>query len=247
MRAVLISNEDTEIVWANPTIHTLLNREPRTIVGQNLLNFLGEPADGELRRALDRAAEREEAVLHTTTYSGEGGEEITLRYRIEPILDYENGKLNYHITLGREVDKEEAEPCAVEKRRDAFREMYASSSLSLRQAQHLFERLDERIDECESYKDSEFSVADAARLVGTNDSYISAIVNFFTDLSFPNYMNYKRLGYLLKQATAHEEHARPAQPTAMWSEAGYGSYHAMYRYVKSMYGKTPGQLFKEVV
>ena len=243
MRAVIISDREAVILWTNPRLCTMLQYTDCDIVGRNLLEFLGDTPDGRLRQQLEKAYEDNTVVSHVHTFDLKDGATVTLEFEIEPIQENGTGGVVYHITVGEKVNSTEVTRRVRRRRTDSFQDTYKFSSLSLAEARALFERLDAAIDESKGYRDPEFSINDASRLIQSNNAYVSAIVNFFTDLSVPQYINYKRLGHVLQNVRGRD----PNHEVPLWSEAGYGSYHAYYRHIKAEHNMTPSQLLHQIL
>ena len=242
MQAIVLSDRNLDIVWTNQGMCRLVGKTLRELRGTSFLSFLHEPEHGALREALDRALENNTRVEHAATFTPPfGGAPKRILFKIDPVEDRESGDTVYRIAQGERVRLKRPREERTEANSDAMQRAYRFSNLTLSEGQRLFDTLDDRIDDDTLYLDAGFSIEEAAQLLHTNTTYVSQVVNFFTDHTFPAYINYKRVHFLLDYVREHPAEAK----SDIWKKAGFGSYHAFYRFVKRAYGITPKTMFAE--
>lgn len=81
------------------------------------------------------------------------------------------------------------------------------------------------VREQEFYRQNKATVSKLAQLMCTSTQYLSHIINYFCGESFPNYINRLRLQWM-------SQHGNPllhTRQSALWGEAGSGSYSAYHR------------------
>ena len=241
MQAVVLSDADLNILWANERLQKLLNRPLEELRGTSFLLFMQEPEHGDLREALEKAAVEFTRVEHAVTfYVGKDKKPRRILFVIDPIKDEETGKIAYRIAQGERI---RMPPQRSKADSDAMQRTYRFSNLTLAEGQRLFERLNHEVTVNKLYLDKAFGIEHAAKLLHTNTTYVSQVINFFTDHTFPYYVNMKRISYLLNYVRNHPQESK----TEIWRKAGFGSYHAFYRFVKQSFGKTPKALFAEAI
>ena len=173
------------------------------------------------------------------------GMAITLQYQIYPVPHTGTGSPIYHVSVAHCVTRaptiRHSDGGTYDKSPESFESRYKLTSLTFEHARDLFAKLDSEVTARQLYRDPEFSLSDATRLVGTNELYLSQAINFFSGHSFSAYINTKRVDYIREHAGGRRE------GTPVWKIAGFGSYHAFYRYLRKHHGVTPHELLRGVL
>ena len=239
MHAILVTNIDIDILWANQGVCEMAGCEPSDLIGRSLMDFLGQPEEGALKRRLEEASDTDRPVHHTALFRDGKGTEYTVQFEIRRVLDPEtDDPAVFHISVGQQVSAQQVGEPQVPRTQDVLRETYQHSNLKFEDGKNIFERFETAVRAGDLYRSPDFSIDEAARIANTNSLYLSQVVNFFSGTSFPMYVNHLRVGYILRTLNDH-----PDTPISeLWSEAGFGSYSSFNRYVKSVYGCNPGKL-----
>lgn len=248
MKAIIIGSIEGSIIWASETVYLLLQCESGSLIGRGFVEFFESNSDRPLRARLREAAEEHQMVTHPVTFRPEGTKKpIELVFEISPVDHPESKTLLLHIAVSRapKLRSPRLPGVDVHYGKDSersFDETYQLSSLSFDDARKLFARLEDAMTEKSLYRDSDLTLAKCSRHLQTNTSYLSHVVNFFAGCTFTQYLNHKRLGYLLRK---HPMGEGVSLDRDLIAEAGFGSYHTFYRYVKGRYGRTPMKLLTE--
>jgi len=236
MNAIVLSDKNLNIVWANSSLCALVDKPLAELQGSSFLLFLHEPEHGQLHDALKEALDAGHSVTHAVTFNPkDGNRSKRIRFTITPVVDAELDDVVIRIAQGDRLKIPSERKKANTNPSDAMQRAYRFSNLTLREGQQLFDRLEYLMREEQLFLDSNTSIKSLARTLHTNTAYISQIINFFADLTFPIYINYKRLNYLVAHLQRNPQDLR----SKSWDLAGFGSYHAFYRFIKTTFGKTP--------
>ena len=245
LTGVIVSDRSLNILWTNDQLNLLLEVPGKDFTGESLLDFFKVDDKEEFVRMLQDARDAEQTVTHDVRYERKSGMSITLRFEINPVTATDDGSPVYHISVGRSMSQSQtirdSDSKTLQRNRASFERKYKLTSLTFEHARDIFLELDDQVVKDELYRNPDFSLNDATRLIGTNELYLSQAVNFFSGHSFTAYINAKRIGYILK-------HARDiVGDEPVWKTAGFGSYHAFYRHVKKHHKVTPQALLESVV
>lgn len=118
---------------------------------------------------------------------------------------------------------------------------YSSSSLSEERKEVLFSELERLFREQSVYKDSLLTKKRVADLLGTNQSYLSQLINEQTGQTFTQYVN----GYRIKEAVRLlSDPACDTPLKAISAELGFKSMTTFYNLFRSEIGMTPARYRK---
>ena len=246
MNVIIVSDQDLKILWTNAQFAKLVDGHPAKWIGESLAKFFGEEAGVRLSTELEKARRSTEPVRFAAEFDTDQHGKIELEFVINIVEDAESGRPIYHITVGRRTDNEqvstpptEESNAEMQEQFDRLRRAYPSTHLKFADAKRYYSTLEEALDSDELFRSANFTIDDAARLLGTNSLYVSQVTNFFSGMSFPMYVNSKRIQWIKRRHDKDDS----IPVSEIWSMAGFGSYSSFNRYVKLIYGCSPGQLF----
>lgn len=101
----------------------------------------------------------------------------------------------------------------------------------------MMERIEALMREREFFRKADLKLADLARELGTNSTYVSVCINSQTGGGFPDYLALWRIRYAQAQMRAHPE--KTLAEIAL--EAGFSNEKSFFRSFKKHVGKTPGE------
>lgn len=99
----------------------------------------------------------------------------------------------------------------------------------------LLQRICQLMEKEQPYLNSELKVADVAKSLGTNASYISACVNALRGCSFNQFVNSYRIDYAKKLLRQHPD----KKVSEVWALSGFANETSFFRTFKAMTGQTP--------
>lgn len=116
-------------------------------------------------------------------------------------------------------------------------------SLSEKKATEIYDEIEKLMSEQKVYRNNDISLERLARILDTNRSYISEIINRYAKVSFTTYINMKRI----EEAIARLSDLADETPLkAMCSELGFNSTSAFYRTFQKETGCSPSRYREEV-
>ena len=116
-------------------------------------------------------------------------------------------------------------------------------SLTEDKAQEYYGMIEQLMSERKIYRDSGISLEQLAKILGTNRSYVSEIINRYAGVSFPSYINMKRI----EEATVRLSDLSDDTPLkTMCSELGFNSISVFYRAFQKETGCPPSRYREEV-
>ncbi|MBQ7253676.1 MAG: AraC family transcriptional regulator [Bacteroidales bacterium] len=116
------------------------------------------------------------------------------------------------------------------RRRRVLEEPPAAERLTMAQ------RIESLMRDRQLFKRADLRLADVARELNTNTTYVSACVNSETGLSFPDYVATFRVRYAQRLMCDYPD--KPLPDVA--AESGFANEKSFYRTFKAHTGKTPG-------
>jgi len=108
----------------------------------------------------------------------------------------------------------------------------------------LFEQIDSKINSEALYLQSDFNLSKLSDAVGSNTSYVSKVINLYTDSNFSAYMNKKRVYYsktLIESSATAKEYPNF---DFIAENSGFNSKTHFYRVFKNITGLTPKDYYK---
>lgn len=99
----------------------------------------------------------------------------------------------------------------------------------------LLQRICQLMEEEQPYLNSELKVADVAKSLATNASYISSCVNALRGCSFNQFVNTYRIDYAKKLLRQHPD----KKVSEVWALSGFANETSFFRTFKAMTGQTP--------
>ena len=249
MPIVLVCNAELDIVWTDASFCDVIDCDAAPPLGRSLADFLGVGPEDPLRARLRGVAGGQGNARHAAQLPRVGGGTLQIEFYLEPMPTFEGVEDSALIGVGvgagapqALAQVAEAAPAVTSGEADPLRRAYRYSNLRLEDGAGLFARLERIVEGGELYRRQDFSLETAATRLSTNALYVSQAINFFSGMSFPNYLNSKRLKTL--------EAALRARPNAsfevLWREAGFGSYSSLNRYLKSQLGVSPSKFVGRV-
>lgn len=103
--------------------------------------------------------------------------------------------------------------------------------------QSMAERIESLMRDRQFFRRPDLRVADVARELGTNSTYISACLNGETGLSFPDYV----AGYRVRYAQELLRNYPAKRLSEIAAESGFASEKSFFRTFKAVTGVTPGE------
>ena len=101
------------------------------------------------------------------------------------------------------------------------------------QLDRLYLRLESLFDDKEIFKDPDLRLNEVARLLGTNRTYVSKLINTRRNVSFNDFVNEYRVRYSEKILTSSDYFSHSLEEIAL--ESGFSSTSSFYRsFVKKM-------------
>ena len=101
--------------------------------------------------------------------------------------------------------------------------------------EQLWLRICQLMEEEQPYLNSELKVADVAKSLATNASYISSCVNALRGSSFNQFVNSYRIDYAKKLLRQHPD----KKVSEVWALSGFANETSFFRTFKAMTGQTP--------
>ena len=248
MPIILVCNAELQIIWTDGNFCDVIDCERTPALGRDLFEFLNIPAESPLRpdiRALLTTAGR---VRYTTQLPRVGGGRLEIELYLESVPVFEGVDGAALIAVGLySVDPHTLKGLSgnapgLNEGGDPLRRTYRYSNLRLDAGADLFARLERAVTEQQLHRRSDFTLEQAAAKLNTNALYLSQATNFFSGLSFPNYLNSQRLVTLKRSLRERPD----ASFTELWREAGFGSYSSLNRFLKSQYRISPSQFERQV-
>ena len=247
MPIVLVCNADLDIVWVDASFCDVVDCERHPALGRSLPEFFAVPSGESLRKRLAEVAEGRGRAKNEVRLPGVDGRPLQIEFSIEPTPAFDGLDGPGFIAVGVLADDAkvggrppEATAPASLRTADPLRRTYRYSNLRLEDGAALFARLEQLVEAEESFRTQTFTLERAAERLGTNALYVSQAINFFSGVSFPNYLNGKRLIAL--------EAAMRDRPNAsfedLWRQAGFGSYSSLNRYLKAAREISPSEFVK---
>ena len=239
MTPIIVANAAGTIVFINNEVCLLVDCDTYDLVGHDFFTFLDDGGTG-LRELLEAHQHGEPAVRHSNLFRRPNGGRIELTFEIHPVLDVAGGELLLHVSVGvahRIVGLSREGTSA-----DQLREAYPYTSLSYEEGQAIYRALKRLMRDEQPYLKAELSLEDVAKAIGTNQLYLSQAINFFAGCNFREFLNYSRLDYLRE----HPDLVAETNVDQLWRVAGFGSYSAFRRYLKTAEGVTPARFRREL-
>ena len=126
---------------------------------------------------------------------------------------------------------------------DKLEEKYVVSSLSDERGQQLFKELDELMRNQHIYREKNLTKDKLSKMLNTNRTYLSQVINENTGLSFTHYLNSLRINEAIN-ILSDIENSLPIK--ALASDLGFNSINTFYKAFQSSVGVTPS-LYREKV
>ena len=249
MKAIVISNAAAQIVWASEPVYLLVGEPQGSLVGADFVDFFEQRTDIEFSKVMEEAFDGKRDISVEAKFDSKRTKPVELEFVISAVEDPVSGDLLAYVSISvREPEKfvllpVDATSILQANAADPFKEAYHLTSLSFADAQELFRRTEHLMEENKSFRKPTFDLSAAAKLLRSNTTYISHVINFFAGCSFTHYINHKRLGYFLQHHPVGQYATLDKQVIL---DSGFGSYHAFYRFVKKVYGYTPTKLIRSM-
>ena len=116
----------------------------------------------------------------------------------------------------------------------AFAGKYSTTSLTYENGRELFLKMDLLVRHQELFLEGKLSVSSLAQKLNTNTQYLSHVINYFCGERFPSYINRMRIQWMAAQVIQEGDGGTARKA---WQKAGFGSYSAYHRAVRSLKGQ----------
>lgn len=243
MSIVFVCNTKLEIVWVDGTFCEVIDCTHHPTLGHTLFEFLNVPIADPFRDEVAKLGSQTKRATYNTNLRQPSGQTVDYDISVEPVPSFKGVRDASLIAVGirpRLSALVGAGLSVVDNgshNGDPMRSTYRYSNLRLEDGVKLFRKLESHIETNHSYRSQAFTLEVASAALETNALYLSQAINFFSGLSFPNYLNQKRLDDLRIQVLAMPDGDFRSQ----WTAAGFGSYSTLNRYLKNRYGISPSQ------
>jgi len=234
MIPILFADKHANILYTNDALCKLIDCEAHELVENTLLDFL-DADSASLQERFHNPSQNRDPIFHTGIFKTPRGNKVELTFKIYPVFAEDRDDLLYHITVG--VHSKAVDALRANEQADILRQNYAHTSLSYKDGQELFLRLETVMAEQKPFLNSDVDLDILSRKLGTNQLYLSQTVNFFAGVGFRDYLNDWRLRYLRNNISLAQQHT----VSELWERIGFGSYSAFRRYVQSTQGVNPKQ------
>ena len=247
MPIVLVCNAERVIVWADTNFCDVVDCERHPAIGVDLFDFLGVAPGDAFREMVAGLRHNDTRAVFAAQLRGRDGAILKIDFYVQSVAAAPPSGGASLISVGVQRPVSEAGNTLSDSVvaglgvEDPMRQAYRYSNLRLEDGARLYAQLERLVDTESIHLNPNYTLEDAANRLSTNALYVSQVTNFFSGLSFPNYLNRRRLDAL---ATALRE--RPeASLSELWGEAGFGSYSSLNRFLRNYHGKSPSEFARE--
>ena len=241
-QAVLLIDSDLRVCFANDAVAGLSACSAGELSHSHLFDCF-PPDDEEVRTDLSAALTAEAVYYFSSTVKPDPAPVVRVTFRVSPVPQTSPGRGIRAVLVA--VATEALRPASALLAGDGeqrFRATYEHTSLSYADAVELFERLEGIMLAEQLYLDKGLDLESVCRRLQTNQLYLSQVVNFFAEENFRDYLNRKRIAYLLELGPE----ASGMGIGDLWRKAGFGSYSAFRRFLQADRDQTPGAFARQL-
>ncbi len=258
MPIVFVCDTKLSIVWIDGNFCEVIDCDHRPALGNSLHEFLQVPAGHGFREEVKRLGLDLSRSAYSTELLSSDQQMIPFDFFLEHVPNFEGIQGASMIAVGVESDGRDArEEAPVEAKAlalavattdddtdvaDPLRKAYRYSNLRYEDGALLFARLEALVGDNKAYLNPDFTLEEAAARLSSNVLYVSQVTNYFAGVSFPNYLNQKRYDHLRTLILSDGV----VEFAVQYHKAGFGSYSALNRFLRSRYDISPTELQREL-
>ncbi len=249
MPIVFVCDTRLQIVWADGNFCEVLDCERHPALGTGLYDFLQVPEGHAFRKEVPRLNVDLKRASYTTQFTSADQKQVAFDFYLEHIPSFDGIEGASLIAVGVQhgtatqetLITQQAEDTQDGSDDDELRRTYRYSNLRYGDGKALFARLEDLIDSTEAYRQSSFTLEEAASQLNSNVLYVSQVTNYFAGVSFPNYLNQKRCDKLRELVLSSDGEA---DFNEQYKAAGFGSYSGLNRFLRNRYEVSPMEFLR---